>query len=511
MAKKFFTVRVIILFITLLLMLIAISPNPFASGIQVKSARGEVAENGLKINEFIESINGKKISSINDFNSLINSEYKENSTFVIKTDKGEVAYIASEKPQVTVKEAKKTNIEVGLDLSGGTRVVLEPNTTKVVTQKQINDLIDVLNNRLNVYGLSDLQIRSAEDKDGKKLIIVEIAGATRQEVRDLIEQQGEFEARIGNETVFIGSKNDIPFVCKDDGTCSGIRSCDPSSGGYACRFEFSINLSPGAAKKHAQITKNIPLNQSNIDAGKRYLSLPLSLYLDNKLVDELLIGEDLKGKETTAIAISGPGSGMTQEEAYNDALKNMNKLQTVLITGSLPFKLNIVKIDSISPTLGANFIYNTMLVGLLAIVSVALVIFFRYKKFKIVIPVIITMLSEILIVLGIAALIRWRLDLVAIAGIIAAVGTGVDDQIVITDELLKGSKEMIYNWKERIKRAFFIIFSAYAVTVVAMIPLWFAGAGLLRGFAVTTIIGVTAGVFITRPAYASIIERLLRE
>ena len=511
MARKIFTVRIIVLFIVLLLMLIAISPNPFASGIQVKSAKGEVAENGLRINDFIELINGKKVGSINDFNSLIENEYKENATFVIKTDNGEVAYIASEKPQIVIKEAKKTNIEVGLDLSGGTRVVLEPNTTKQVTNKQINDLIDVLNNRLNVYGLSDLQIRSAEDKDGNKLVVIEIAGATRQEVRDLIEQQGEFEARIGNETVFIGSKNDIPFVCKDDGTCSGIRSCDPSSGGYACRFEFSINLSPEAAKKHAQITKDIPINQSAIDAGKRYLSLPLSLYLDDKLVDELLIGEDLKGKESTAIAISGPGNGITQEEAYNDALKNMNKLQTVLITGSLPFKLKIVKIDSISPTLGSNFIYNTLWVSILAMVFVSLVIYFRYKKLRIAVPIIITMLSEILIILGIASLIRWRLDLVSIAGIIATVGTGVNDQIVITDELLKGSKDMVYNWKEKIKRAFFIIFSAYATLVAAMLPLWFAGAGLLRGFAVTTIIGITAGVFITRPAYASIIERLLRD
>jgi len=39
----------------------------------------------------------------------------------------------------------------------------------------------------------------------------------------------------------------------------------------------------------------------------------------------------------------------------------------------------------------------------------------------------------------------------------------------------------------------------------------FAGAGMLKGFALTTIIGVSVGVFITRPAYASIIEILLKE
>ncbi|MBW3001002.1 protein translocase subunit SecD, partial [Candidatus Woesearchaeota archaeon] len=54
--------------------------------------------------------------------------------------------------------------------------------------------------------------------------------------------------------------------------------------------------------------------------------------------------------------------------------------------------------------------------------------------------------------------------------------------------------------------AFFIIFAAYFTTVVAMLPLWFAGAGLLKGFALTTILGVSIGVLITRPAFAAIIQ-----
>ena len=62
-----------------------------------------------------------------------------------------------------------------------------------------------------------------------------------------------------------------------------------------------------------------------------------------------------------------------------------------------------------------------------------------------------------------------------------------------------------------IKRAFFIILVAYATTVAAMLPLLKAGAGLLTGFAVVTIMGVTIGVLITRPAFASLIEKLIKE
>ena len=52
---------------------------------------------------------------------------------------------------------------------------------------------------------------------------------------------------------------------------------------------------------------------------------------------------------------------------------------------------------------------------------------------------------------------------------------------------------------------------AYAVTVVAMIPLMFAGAGLIKGFAFTTIVGVSFGVFVARPAFAAMIEILLKK
>ena len=120
-----------------------------------------------------------------------------------------------------------------------------------------------------------------------------------------------------------------------------------------------------------------------------------------------------------------------------------------------------------------------------------------------------TGLCEVFIIFGVAALIQWRLDLAAIAGILAAVGTGVDDQIIVTDEVMQGEKAGA-SWKDRIKRAFFIIFAAYFTTVVALAPLWWMGAGLVKGFAITTTIGVTIGVFITRPAFAKMIESILK-
>ncbi len=140
-----------------------------------------------------------------------------------------------------------------------------------------------------------------------------------------------------------------------------------------------------------------------------------------------------------------------------------------------------------------------------------MVVFIRYRRIKIAMPMLCTIIVEVVLLLGIASIIGWNLDIAAIAGIIIVVGTGIDHQIVITDETLKGKISEIYDWKKRIKSAFFIIMAAYFTTCAAMIPLWWAGAGLLKGFALTTIIGVSIGVFIARPAFAAVIEILLKE
>ncbi len=262
----------------------------------------------------------------------------------IVTDKGEYVFLVAEDPKIQVRNAETTNIKKGLDLEGGTRALLSPEAenNQTVTGNQVNDLIKVLGNRLDVYGLKDLKIRPATDLSGNKFILIEIAGVSKEEVQSLIEQQGKFEANIGNDLVFTGG-NDMKFVCREDGQCSGIRQCNQiSTDQWVCNFGFSITLSPEAAKKQADITKNLDVNIT--ESGNRYLSKTLDLYLDNKKLDSLQISEDLKGKEATDILISGPGVGRTKLEAYNDALANMDKLQTILITGSLPLKLNILLI-----------------------------------------------------------------------------------------------------------------------------------------------------------------------
>jgi preprotein translocase subunit SecD len=114
--------------------------------------------------------------------------------------------------------------------------------------------------------------------------------------------------------------------------------------------------------------------------------------------------------------------------------------------------------------------------------------------------------------LGLLALIGHNFDLPSIAGIIAAIGTGIDDQLIILDE----SEDKYESMARRIKKALFILVTAFATTFLAMIPLTgflsFMGigatsGGLLKGFAITTLIGITIGILFTRPAFADIIKQ----
>ncbi len=463
---------------------------------------------GISDGEILKQINDFKINNYSDFEA-IQYDLLPTKKLEIKTNKRTVSFLINKRPDIEVEIPSRTNIQKGLDLAGGTRVLLKPVADNgTITDKDIQDLIAVMRNKMNVYGLSDIKIRASNDLSGNKYILIELTGATKSDIEEFIIQQGKFEAKIGEDLVFSGGKKNIPNVCRDDGTCSGIRDCNKVEQGYMCTFEFAIKLSPEAAQRHAEVTGKLDINTT--ESGQRYLSKQIDFYLDEKLVDSLNIGEDLKGQPTTDIAISGPGFGESQQVAYEAAIQNMNQLQTVLISGSLPYKLEIVKIDTVSAIAGAEFIKNALKVALVAFLAVISVIYIRYRNIKVLLATTVVLFSELFITLGVASAIKWNIDLAAIAGIIAAIGTGVDDQIVITDEILAGEKEGFFNWKEKIKRAFFIILAAFFTTFVAMLPLIWAGAGLLRGFAVTTIIGITIGVFITRPAFAAILEKLIK-
>lgn len=406
---------------------------------------------------------------------------------------------------ISVASISINGIQQGLDLKGGSE--LQIHLEKPVDTSTMNTITSVLDKRLNAFGVKDVQVRPSGSQD----VIIEIAGVQPQDVASLVGTPGKFEAKIGNQTVLVGS--DIvtvkPYVVE----------------GNTWHVPFTITTD--AANKFAQ--------NANGKAGQN-----VDMYLDDNLVSSPQLDPGLaNGVASTDVEVSG--SAQTAAQAQQQA-KN---IQTILQSGSLPVKVSIAGISSVSAQLGSQFKTGALIAGFLALIVISIIIFIRYRSPMLVIPIIFTSLAELVLILGVASIIKWNIDLAAIAGIIAAIGTGVDDQIIITDEVLKGNRDekapqrsksrkskkskkgkkaktgdkqvktskRITGFRVRIRGAFFIIYASAATLIAAMLPIAYigftrgaTGIGVLTGFAFTTIVGVLIGIFITRPVYAKFIE-----
>jgi len=556
------------------------------------------ARGGLEQGMFITHLNGEGIPDVDTWNILASGIMNQNVTLRVNGKNHE--FSINESIGIDVIEIERTNLDFGLDLRGGTRIVLKP--TENATKETIDQVISTLETRANIYGLREMNFFSVRGADGDYYLQIEVAGIKRDVIDELLSTQGKFEAKIskpveisgGSGTIELGSDSypvtitgndsimvdgatynqgesfilggidfeyinssssriflmgkaydgdDIELIYSDPQR-SGIM---PIQGGY--KFFFGVLVSPDGAQRFADITSGV---ESYLDlvGGNRYLESEIFLYLDDQLVSSLRISSDLGGRIVQEPQVTG--SRVEQQDAIEEKLR----LQAILRSGELPTSLETVSVGVISPALGEEFFNSTLYAALFAAAGVIIIIFIRYRSLKISIPMVFIGLSEVIIILGISAandamiwlmallinflivsiswwkkfeidiyawigailipllgMATWTIDLPAIGGIIAAIGTGVDHQIIIADETLSRRKDekRDYTMKDRIKRAFFIIFGAAATTIAAMLPLMSIGIGFVRGFAITTIVGVLVGILVTRPAYARIIQAMNKE
>ena len=506
--------RVWILIITLLISVLTINftfsdEGVVINGISINSAAEKAgirldSGQNLRNMEKILYLDNKKINNEDDYYSYI-SNLSPNSTLKVITDKNQEGYTLnigdvenksfSEALGLSVREAPSSNIKLGIELEGGSRLILEPKTN--LSDDKFNLLIESLRNRLDVYGASGTKVNKLEDAfSDDKFIVIESTSSNKNDIYDLISRQGEFEAKVGNTTVFTGENVLNVF---NDPQHAGLQSCSDTNEGTVCTFGFSIEIDSKAGDRFFNKTKSL-------DVVGEHLSEKVTFFLDGDNITSLNIASSFKQQKITNPQITVSGRAMpTEDEAIESGQKEMKLLQTILSTKSLPSELEVVQSYSISSTLGEKLLDNAFLVGIIAILLVASIIAIRYRHPAIFIGILIALLGEVIIVFGIAAFLRITIDLAAIGGLIAAIGTGVDDQVIITDEYFRKRKAEVSS-RKRIKNAIYIIMIAYFTTLAAMLPLMFAGLKMIQGFAFMILIGVTVGVLITRPAYAGMLR-----
>jgi preprotein translocase subunit SecD len=190
-------------------------------------------------------------------------------------------------------------------------------------------------------------------------------------------------------------------------------------------------------------------------------------------------------------------------EAY--ATTQASTISSILSGGALPVSVIVNSPTVTQPTLGSQFLYVSAIAAVISVLAVSMVIVIRYRKIFLIGPILLTTLAELFIVISVIGLLG-TIDISAVAGMIAVVGTGVDTQIIMTDEVVSGRRESTA--QARFKDAFRIIWINVGLLIIAMLPLLFSTSLVdIIGFAEATILGAILGVLVTRPAYGAIISR----
>jgi len=216
-----------------------------------------------------------------------------------------------------------------------------------------------------------------------------------------------------------------------------------------------------------------------------------------------LVPSVTEGIPNFSYTINGPAEGANAQAKALDAIKKERELESLLKGGALPVQISLGSKTIIPAPLGEEFLRLSLIGLVFALLAISLMVSIRYRHMQIIVPMIFISLAELIILIAILG--SFTIDLAGMAGILAAIGVGVDAQIVVTDELLKKEGEM----SKRLEKAFSIITTSVMVAVVAMVPLlFFSGLVEIIGFATATVLGSLLGLFISRPAYAVIAEHL---
>lgn len=383
--------------------------------------------------------------------------------------------------------------------------VSEDDVRPGVTEETVDDAVDVLENKIRESPFATGDVQKSTSSTGEHFVVVEVPGQDRESVIDLIEDRGfvEVEAHYPTDEGY----ESTPAIQPNDIQSVGQPEDEPPYGPHV-----SITLTEEGARDFSQVMQETGFTQEGFGTC-RWEQNPddpgycLLTTVDGEVVYSASLGEDLAASMESGSYVNERGFVMTGE-----SIEDVRNLRVNLLAGATPAPLNVDAGTQyyLEPSLANDFKLYSLVTGVLSVLAVSGVVAARYGRPRIAAPMILTATAEVFLLLGFAAAVGYPLDLAVIAGFVAVVGTGVDDLIIIADEILQeGDVSTGRVFESRFRKAFWVIGAAAATTIIAMSPLAFLSLGDLTGFALFTIVGVLIGVFITRPAYGDILRVVL--
>ncbi len=363
---------------------------------------------------------------------------------------------------IVLKPAK-----LGLDLVGGSRLVLEAQTTDTIskiTPEMMDSLKFAIENRINAIGVAETLVQQT----GERRLLIEIPNVSDpKKAKEFLGETAELEFKRPIEG-FNNSQSWVSTGLTGNDLRKALISTNPGNGEWVVSLEFNDK----GTKKFAKLTQEL--------VGK-----PMAIFFNRELQSSPVIQEPILGGKAQ---ITGGEGGFKYEDA--------KQMVDLLNAGALPVPAKIIEENTVGPTLGADSIANSKIAGLIGLSAVMIFMVLYYH-----LPGLIADIALIiygLIVFAIFKTIPVTLTLAGIAGFILSVGMAVDANILIferTKEELKAGRTLFTAINSGFDRAFTSIFDSNMTTIITCTILYMLGTSIVKGFALTLIIGVLVSMF----------------
>lgn len=346
-----------------------------------------------------------------------------------------------------------SSIKQGLDLQGGTHVVLEAVDTPEakVNEDAVQRVMKILERRVNELGLTEPILQ----RQGDRRIIVELPGVKDPE--KAIEILGktallEFADEAG-QTVLTGKDLKDAQAQMTQGS----------------RPEVAIEFTSEGTKAFADLTaKNV---------GRR-----IAILLDKQVLTAPTVNEPIPSGKAV---ITG---SQNMEEAQ--------RLAILLRSGALPVKLDVMETRTVGPTLGQDSKDKSVKAFAIGVAAIVIFMLLYYRLSGLVANL--ALVAYVLLLLGALAALKATLTLPGIAGIILSMGMAVDANVLIFErfkEEYRSGKTMRAAMDAGFSRAFTTILDSNVTTLISAAVLFYFGTGPVKGFAVTLALGIVISMF----------------
>ena len=365
---------------------------------------------------------------------------------------------------ISIVVIKVKPIPLGLDLVGGSRIVLEAQTTEnisKITQDMMDGLKSALENRINALGVSETMVQQM----GEKRLLIEIPNVSDPKLaREFLGETAELEFK-------------KPILDENGDTkgweASGLSGEDLNKAAVgtdnAGRWLITLEFNGKGATKFAKLTRE-------------FKGYPIAIYFNGESISEPVVQQEITG-----------GNAQITGDFTHDQAK---KIVDLLNAGALPVPAKIIEENTVGPTLGADSLDKSKVAGIIGLGAVMLFMLFWYRVPGLIANIALVIYS--LIVFAIFKMVPVTLTLAGIAGFILSIGMAVDANILIferTKEELKAGRTLFTAINSGFDRAFTSIFDSNMSTIITCAILYFLGSNIVKGFALTLAIGVIVSMF----------------